>query len=138
MTAKSRIVFIFLMTTSAAVAMESDSYRVEPTAISSGGGLCESTSFRLKGTVGQATPRGISSSASYTLMPGFWYQLLQLIAGGDVDGDGIVSLQDAILALRILLNFHDVAGQKGADVNGDGLIGVEEVIFILQKVGSIR
>ena len=59
-------------------------------------------------------------------------------AKGDVNGDGFINLQDAILALRILSNFQSIDVQRDADVNGDGLIGIEEVVFILQEVGAVQ
>jgi hypothetical protein len=58
---------------------------------------------------------------------------------GDVDGDGRVSLADAIQAMRILAGDH--ANQnigRDADVDGDGRIGLAEGIFILQRVVGMR
>jgi hypothetical protein len=130
-----------LMFTSASILaapMESENFRLEKTVVSSGGGFGISGNFKMNGTVGQSTPIGLLSSASYRLMPGFWHQILLMIAEGDVNGDGIINLQDAILALRILSNFQSIDVQRDADVNGDGSVGIAEVLFILQKVGSQR
>ncbi|MEI7670910.1 MAG: dockerin type I domain-containing protein, partial [Deltaproteobacteria bacterium] len=67
---------------------------------------------------------------------------------GDVNGDGDVTLADAILALKVLGKIAPPLGTpggvradyetSGADVNGDRKIGMEEVIFILQKAGGVR
>lgn len=61
-----------------------------------------------------------------------------VIEPGDVDGNGIVELNDAILALKVLsgVSASDPVFVE-ADVNNDGKIGIEEVIFILQAVGTI-
>ncbi|MEA3432573.1 MAG: hypothetical protein U9R01_07905 [candidate division WOR-3 bacterium] len=57
---------------------------------------------------------------------------------GDVDGNGEIGLQDAILVLQVLCNFPNLNIKKKSDVNGDGKIGLEEVIYILQKVSGLR
>jgi hypothetical protein len=133
--------FMFLLSSSVSVLaapMESENFRLEKTVVSSGGGFIASDSFEMNGTVGQSTPIGISSSASYMLMPGFCHQILLIIAKGDLNGDGATNLKDAILALKIFSNFQSLDVQRDADVNGDGSVGLEEVLFILQKVGSLR
>ena len=61
------------------------------------------------------------------------------IAPGDINGDGYVDMDDAILALQINSNINPA--QKGwieADVNEDGRIGMVEIIYILQKVTGLR
>ncbi|MDM8553386.1 FG-GAP-like repeat-containing protein [Desulfococcaceae bacterium HSG7] len=63
---------------------------------------------------------------------------------GDINGDGNVDLQDAIIVLHVLSGYDD-AGlirpgyvASGADVNGDGRIGMEELLYILQKEAELR
>jgi hypothetical protein len=61
------------------------------------------------------------------------------IVSGDIDGDGVVSLKDAVMVLQILVGRQSAATVgKEADVNGDGKIGLEDAIYILQKVGGLR
>jgi hypothetical protein len=72
------------------------------------------------------------------MLSGFWHQILSLIASGDVNGDGVVDLTDAVLALQILTNFAAQEIQSAADVDGDDAVGMAEAVFILQRVGSIR
>jgi len=57
---------------------------------------------------------------------------------GDINGDTVVGLDDAILGLKILagINTDDVVVDMNADVNGDTRIGIEEVIFILKEVAA--
>ena len=58
---------------------------------------------------------------------------------GDIDGDHVVDLADAILALKVASGV-DTAGENvtvDADVNGDGKIGLEEAIYVLQAVAEL-
>lgn len=62
---------------------------------------------------------------------------------GDINRDGAVDLQDAILALQVLaglpgagVRFDYVA--SGVDVDGDARIGSPEAIFILQSTAKMR
>jgi len=56
---------------------------------------------------------------------------------GDINGDGYINLEDAVLVLRILADFHSSeAVIREADVNGDNLIGVEEASYILNMVSE--
>jgi len=57
---------------------------------------------------------------------------------GDVNGDSKVSLDDAMLVLRILAGIPVGNINLNADVNGDGKIGLEELGYILQKVAELR
>lgn len=53
---------------------------------------------------------------------------------GDVNGDGIVDLKDAVVALKIMGGMDATNLNIGADVDGDLKIGMAEVIYILQTV----
>jgi hypothetical protein len=58
---------------------------------------------------------------------------------GDLDDDGILRLQDAILALQFLSGFQPATVVSSlADVNGDGKIGLAEVIYIMQEIAGVR
>ena len=58
---------------------------------------------------------------------------------GDIDGDGDIDLQDAILALQVLVgrspstNFF-----ASSDLNGNNRIGLEEAIYALQHIARLR
>jgi len=55
---------------------------------------------------------------------------------GDVDGNGLIYLSDAILAMKILTGTG--SGDANADVNNDQQIGLEELVYILQDVSGLR
>ncbi len=59
--------------------MASESYEIKARVMSAGGGAMGSQSYENKSTLGQPTPIAgegvLPGSASYTLMPGFWYQV---------------------------------------------------------------
>jgi len=61
-----------------------------------------------------------------------------LIEKGDINGDTVVDLANAILALQLLANKPLTGVQLGADVNGDGRIGLPEVSYILQSLSGLR
>jgi YD repeat-containing protein len=62
---------------------------------------------------------------------------------GDMNDDGFISLDDAILALQVVSGLKpagirpDYAG-SGAGIGGNQTIGLEEAIFILQKAALLR
>jgi hypothetical protein len=62
---------------------------------------------------------------------------LQLLAKGDINGDGNVNLADATLALQVMSGLYPEGihpDYASADVNGDGQIGWAEVMYIMQVV----
>ena len=57
---------------------------------------------------------------------------------GDVNGDGSVSLNDALAALQAALGIAPSSPvYPAADVNGDDKIGLAEVIFVLRHVAGL-
>ena len=61
------------------------------------------------------------------------------LAPGDINGDGYIDMEDAILALQINSNIIPVQTVWiEADVNMDNKLGIEEVIYILQKISGLR
>ncbi len=62
---------------------------------------------------------------------------------GDLNGDSVVDLADAILALKVMAGvpsewIRPDYVTSGADVNGNGKIGLAEAVYILQKIASLR
>ncbi|MCP4112034.1 MAG: hypothetical protein GY749_41990 [Desulfobacteraceae bacterium] len=58
------------------------------------------------------------------------------IAPGDVNGDRIVDMSDAVLALKLIAGISEDNIYAEADGNGDGKIGIQEVLFILRKMAD--
>ncbi|MCE5265197.1 MAG: IPT/TIG domain-containing protein [Deltaproteobacteria bacterium] len=64
--------------------------------------------------------------------------LVVLPAQGDLNADGAVNVQDAVMVLQLLSARTPSTPNVGADVNNDDTIGLEEAIFILQKAAGMR
>lgn len=72
----------------------------------------------------------------------FWMSVdsvsIQSIFPGDVNGDSVINLIDAILALQVLGGMKPDNITRAADINWDDKIGLAEVTYILQKVSGVR
>jgi len=56
---------------------------------------------------------------------------------GDIDNDGVISMTDAILILKIMNNMSvDSVINKNADINDDGIINHDEAIYILLSISN--
>ncbi|MCK9362901.1 MAG: S8 family serine peptidase, partial [Syntrophales bacterium] len=70
--------------------------------------------------------------------------LTGMFPSGDLSGNCMIDLADAIIALRLMasMDTHLVcplsAPSCRLDVNNDAITGPEEVIYILQKISGIR
>ena len=60
------------------------------------------------------------------------YTLTWEAVRGDLDGDGRITVRDALAALRILL---DAGSDTAADLDGDGRVTLQDVVLILAEVG---
>jgi len=132
------VVLLLLNSTATVLAMQSAGYVIESNVISAGGGASASSGYRLESTVGQALAAGVSSSSGFQVMSGFWSKFAHLITGGDVNGDGEIDLEDAVMVLQMLTGLPVGGIHKSADINGDQVIGVQEAIYLLQKVAASR
>lgn len=56
---------------------------------------------------------------------------------GDVDGDSLTDLSDAILAMKLVCGMNVNVISLAGDVNGDGKIGLEEAVYILRKLAGL-
>jgi hypothetical protein len=123
--------------TSTAYAQISENYDLSWNVISGGGGEMHSASYAMQGTVGQ-TAIGMASDG-YAIESGYWHW----IAGGepdicgDVNGDGVVTAADAVIALEIAAGSRPF--DAAADVDGDGVVTSLDALMILQAaVGAIE
>ncbi|MBI9075559.1 MAG: hypothetical protein JEZ02_09130 [Desulfatibacillum sp.] len=87
-------------------------------------------------SVGQV---GTGSTSSYVDVPTKVAGLKLTALEGDVDGNGVLNLADAVSVFQVLVGISPAASVRaGADVNGDGVIGLAEAIYILQSVAGFR
>ncbi|SHK43343.1 protein of unknown function [Desulfatibacillum alkenivorans DSM 16219] len=70
------------------------------------------------------------------LVPSFGAENSELAASiGDIDGNGSVEMEDAILALQIMAGMDTGSViYSGSGVDGDGGIGLQEALFILSSI----
>jgi len=59
---------------------------------------------------------------------------------GDINGDGVVNLTDALLSLQAAMGNLPAGATvyTDADVDGDGRIGIPEALYILQSLSGLR
>jgi hypothetical protein len=57
---------------------------------------------------------------------------------GDVNNDGVLDLDDAVLALQIAAGISTGEIFPETDVNGDEKIGIAEAVYVLEKITGIR
>ncbi len=72
---------------------------------------------------------------------GVRYQAEPDVVAADINGDGLVDMADATIALDVLAGKRPEGiradySTSGADVNGDGKVGMEELLFILQQISE--
>jgi sugar lactone lactonase YvrE len=93
-----------------------------------------SITARLGGYLQQTKPRIWVGQESFVTLD------FEMPSSGDINGDGVTDLADAIVALKILsaAGTGGVNANQAADVNGDGKIGMTEVIYILQKAAGVK
>ncbi|MFC1856688.1 CARDB domain-containing protein [Thermodesulfobacteriota bacterium] len=60
------------------------------------------------------------------------------LESGDINGNGTVGLDDALLALQLLSGGNPATVYLDADLNENGNIGMEEVTYILQEIAELR
>jgi len=57
---------------------------------------------------------------------------------GDIDRDGLIKLNDAVMAVQSMTGTASRVQSSPADINGDGKVDASETIYILQKVAQDR
>ena len=131
------VCLLCLLAAGGASAQSSANYALNWSVVGSGGCEIASASYVMQSTVGQ-TAIGVASD-SYTIEAGYWHR----IAGGesdvcgDVNGDGEVSVADAVIALGIAVGSRpfDAETLTAADVSGDGVVTSLDTLMILQMAG---
>ena len=128
-----------LLASGGASAQASANYALNWSVVGSGGCEMTSASYTMQSTVGQ-TAIGVASD-DCTIEAGYWHR----IAGGesdvcgDVNGDGVVTAVDAVIALEIAAGGStscDPVIFTAADVSGDGQVTSLDALMILQVVAD--
>ncbi len=109
--------------------------RVDPNRIAGGDDVWVRVCFSPK------TVEGINSWADQCCQDVYIGQLCGTTMSyekGDINGNGMVDLPDAIYCLRVMSGLYPTGLEISADVDGDGKIGIADLIFILETVSGLR
>ena len=115
-------------------------YTVRTDVIAGDGGVGASAAYGIRHSIAQPSAVGTSSSTDFINYAGFWIPaVLAQAIFGDINQDGAINLQDAILALQVLSCMAPVPGADlTAYITGQGAIGFRDIIYILQKTAGFR
>jgi hypothetical protein len=108
-----------------------DSFQLDQFSINAAGAIDNSSAnFTLGLSLGQPVV-GTTSSASYLIGTGFWYESC-LAEPGDANDDGLVNLGDAVYLLNYLFKGGLPPAPNGAgDTNDDGVVNLGDVVYLL-------
>ena len=113
-------------------------YTIQRDVLCSGGGTCSSPSYTILAVLGQASGVGVSLSDSYTNYSGFWFPLEAVPLTGDLNGDRVVDLTDAMIGFQILIELNSPDLHEKANLDPLSPIGLAEVSYIMQKISGLR
>ena len=123
-----------ILSAGGASAQASANYALNWSVVVSGGCEIASASYAMQSTVGQTAIGTLGDG--YTIEAGYWHR----IAGGesevcgDVNGDGVVTAADAVIALEIAAGSRPF--DSAADVDGDGVVTSLDALMILQAAAG--
>lgn len=129
------VCLLCLLAAGDASAQASANYALNWSVVGSGGGEMTSASYAMQSTVGQTAIGPLGDA--YTIEAGYWHR----IAGGesevcgDVNGDGVVTAADAVIALEIAAGSRPF--DAAADVDGDGVVTSLDAMMILQAAAGL-
>jgi len=129
------VCLLCLLAAGDASAQSSANYALNWSVVGSGGGEITSASYAMQSTVGQTAIGTLGDG--YTIEAGYWYW----IAGGesevcgDVNGDGVVTAADAVIALEIAAGSRPF--DAAADVDDGGVVTSLDALIILQVAAGL-
>lgn len=86
-----------------------------------------------------AVPTGTQDSGWLDVLnKGLHLPPMQGILAGDITGDGVVTIKDAIVSLQIMAGYPAVIIDIDSEINADSRIGVAESIYALRKVAGFQ
>jgi hypothetical protein len=103
--------------------------------VSSGGTQATlGTDKYLFGTVIQ-TAIGEVTSSNYTIRQGFWQDFAEPCLGGDADGNGMVSIGDAVYIVNFIFGGGDPPVTAcGGDFDGNGYVTIGDAVAIVMGI----
>ena len=58
---------------------------------------------------------------------------------GDLNGDGIVNINDAIDLLKYIAHLENgIVNEPGTDINGDGIVSIHDAITLLKRIAGLE
>ncbi len=108
--------------------------------VDGGGGTSAGGDFTLDGTIGQPDAGGKLTGGAFAVEGGFIPGVAAppAFAGtcGDLNGDEVINVLDAIIDLQIIVGLLTPTEDqlKAGDVVGDGIIDVFDAILLLQHI----
>ena len=129
------VCLLCLLAAGDASAQSSANYALNWNVVGSGGGEMTSASYAMQSTVGQTAIGTLGDG--YTIEAGYWYRDAggESEVCGDVNGDGVVTAADAVIALEIAAGSRPF--DAAADVDGDGVVTSLDAMMILQAAAGL-
>lgn len=100
----------------------------------------ESKTHRMSSTMGQVFMGNSAGVLNLQTRAPMMVSLAPRTVVGDVDGDGLVAFQDALIVLQFVLGFQTPTGVQEAiaDADGDGQLTIGDAIFILRLAQGLE
>lgn len=58
---------------------------------------------------------------------------------GDVNGDGIINIQDAVILKRRLVGYSNLKlSEKASDINGDSVLNIRDAVILLKYCAGMN
>ena len=124
-----------LLAAGGASSQTSANYALNWSVVGSGGCEMTSASYAMQSTVGQTAIGPLDDA--YPIEAGYWYRDAGGESGvcGDVNGDGVVTAADAVIALEIAADSRPF--DAAADVDDDGVVTLLDAMMILQAAAGL-
>ncbi|MEZ6317503.1 MAG: GC-type dockerin domain-anchored protein [Phycisphaerales bacterium] len=122
----SRLITLALMLGVACSLAEAD-LTIRWSTLDGGGDSATGGVFTIHATIGQHDTGSPASGTSFDLQPGFWPLAVPLACPADINGDGVLNLDDVNL---FAAGF--IAGDLALDQNADGVLNLDDINLFAQ------
>ena len=129
------VCLLCLLAAGDASAQASANYALNWSVVGSGCGEMTSASYAIQSTVGQTAIGPLGDA--YPIEAGYWHHDAggESEVCGDVNGDGVVTATDAVIALEIAAGSRPF--DAAADVDGGGVVTSLDALIILQMAAGL-